>query len=153
MAAALLRPRMMRAAVPAARPAAPCPNHPAKPPPISPPGRKVWHLRVDVHVLDHGGNLTGACGLASLAALMAFRRPDATLGGDDGQVWAGTWGGKGGGQAAGGALLAGGRTPSRPLQDAGAGVLGRRRAAAGQACCAMPKDPPTPLLPPACCAR
>jgi hypothetical protein len=47
----------------------------------------VWHLRVDVHVLDHAGNLVDACGLASLAALMAFRRPDVTVGGgDDGQV-------------------------------------------------------------------
>ncbi|PSC74884.1 exosome complex component RRP45A isoform X1 [Micractinium conductrix] len=41
-------------------------------------GRKVWHLRVDVHVLDHQGNLADACGLAALAALMAFRRPDVT---------------------------------------------------------------------------
>lgn len=50
-------------------------------------GRKVWHLRVDVHVLDHAGNLVDACGLASLAALMAFRRPDVTVGGgDDGQA-------------------------------------------------------------------
>ena len=55
--------------------------------PASSAGRKVWHLRVDVHVLDHAGNLVDACGLASLAALMAFRRPDVTVGGgDDGQV-------------------------------------------------------------------
>lgn len=44
-------------------------------------------MRVDLHVLDHQGNLVGACGLAALAALMAFRRPDVTVGGgDDGQV-------------------------------------------------------------------
>ncbi|KAI7842022.1 hypothetical protein COHA_004223 [Chlorella ohadii] len=50
-------------------------------------GRKVWHLRVDLHVLDHQGNLIDACGLAALAALMAFRRPDVTVGGgDDGQA-------------------------------------------------------------------
>ncbi|KAL4856888.1 Exosome complex component RRP45B [Chlorella vulgaris] len=49
-------------------------------------GRKVWHLRVDVHVLDHQGALVDACGLAALAALMAFRRPDVTVGGDDGQT-------------------------------------------------------------------
>lgn len=36
---------------------------------------QVWALRVDVHVLDHDGNLAGACALASLAALMAFRLP------------------------------------------------------------------------------
>lgn len=47
----------------------------------------MWHLRVDLHVLDHQGNLIDACGLAALAALMAFRRPDVTVGGgDDGQV-------------------------------------------------------------------
>lgn len=46
----------------------------------------MWHLRVDVHVLDHQGALVDACGLAALAALMAFRRPDVTVGGDDGQV-------------------------------------------------------------------
>ncbi|KAI3429482.1 hypothetical protein D9Q98_005573 [Chlorella vulgaris] len=49
-------------------------------------GRKVWHLRVDVHVLDHQGALVDACGLAALAALMAFRRPNVTVGGDDGQT-------------------------------------------------------------------
>lgn len=48
---------------------------------------QVWHLRVDVHVLDHCGNLTDACGLSALAALMAFRRPDVTVGGgEDGQA-------------------------------------------------------------------
>jgi hypothetical protein len=56
--------------------------------PTSHTGRKVWHLRVDVHVLDHQGALVDACGLAALAALMAFRRPDVTVGGDDGQVLA-----------------------------------------------------------------
>jgi exosome complex RNA-binding protein Rrp42 (RNase PH superfamily) len=42
-------------------------------------GRRVWALRVDLAVLDHGGNLADACGLAALAALCAFRRPDATV--------------------------------------------------------------------------
>ncbi|KAL4427701.1 hypothetical protein ABPG75_001790 [Micractinium tetrahymenae] len=46
-------------------------------------GRKVWHLRVDIHVLDHQGNLVDACALVALAALMAFRRPDVTVGGGD----------------------------------------------------------------------
>lgn len=70
-------------------PTAPCQPAPGLPPPRSAraAGRKVWHLRVDLHVLDHQGNLVGACGLAALAALMAFRRPDVTVGGgDDGQV-------------------------------------------------------------------
>ncbi|KAK9842555.1 hypothetical protein WJX81_005859 [Elliptochloris bilobata] len=42
-------------------------------------GQKVWHVRVDVHVLDHAGNLADAAGLAALAALMAFRRPEASV--------------------------------------------------------------------------
>lgn len=36
----------------------------------------MWSLSVDVHVLDNGGNLADACMLCTLAALMAFRRPD-----------------------------------------------------------------------------
>jgi hypothetical protein len=39
----------------------------------------VWALRCDVHVLDHDGNLPGACVLATLGALLAFRRPDAEV--------------------------------------------------------------------------
>ncbi|CAM9097447.1 unnamed protein product, partial [Ectocarpus sp. 6 AP-2014] len=38
-------------------------------------GEKVWQLRCDVHVLDHGGNLIDACTLATMAALRHFRRP------------------------------------------------------------------------------
>ncbi|KAK9817867.1 hypothetical protein WJX72_003394 [[Myrmecia] bisecta] len=53
-------------------------------------GRKVWALRVDVAVLDHGGNLMDAVFLASMAALMAYRRPDVTIdagrGGEQAQV-------------------------------------------------------------------
>ncbi|KAG2500081.1 hypothetical protein HYH03_002358 [Edaphochlamys debaryana] len=47
-------------------------------------GRKVWSLRVDCHVLDHGGNLVDACVAAALAALMAFRRPEVEVGGASG---------------------------------------------------------------------
>ncbi|EIE24265.1 exoribonuclease PH component of the exosome [Coccomyxa subellipsoidea C-169] len=39
-------------------------------------GHRVWSLSIDVHVLDNGGNLADACMLCTLAALMAFRRPD-----------------------------------------------------------------------------
>lgn len=53
------------------------------PPPLPP--RQVWAVRVDVLVLDHGGNLTDACALAALAALLAFRRPEVSVGGADGQ--------------------------------------------------------------------
>ena len=39
----------------------------------------MWALAVHVTVLDHVGNLIDACFLAVVAALMAFRRPDATV--------------------------------------------------------------------------
>ncbi|KAK9785859.1 hypothetical protein WJX73_009684 [Symbiochloris irregularis] len=42
-------------------------------------GRKVWALAVYVTVLDHAGALVDACFLATMAALMAHRRPDATV--------------------------------------------------------------------------
>lgn len=45
---------------------------------------QVWALRVDLHVIDHDGNLVDACCLAALAALMAFRKPETTLGGPSG---------------------------------------------------------------------
>lgn len=50
--------------------------------------RQVWHVRVDVHVLDHCGNLADAAALAALAALLAFRRPEASVapGGDGGRA-------------------------------------------------------------------
>ena len=44
----------------------------------------MWALRVDTHVLDHGGNLVDACCLSALAALMAFRKPEVTVGGASG---------------------------------------------------------------------
>jgi hypothetical protein len=39
------------------------------------PHTQVWSLRVDVHVLDAGGNLIDAACLAALAALLVFRKP------------------------------------------------------------------------------
>ncbi|KAG2442728.1 hypothetical protein HXX76_002810 [Chlamydomonas incerta] len=47
-------------------------------------GRKVWALRVDCHVLDHGGNLLDVSFLAALAALLAFRKPEVEVGGESG---------------------------------------------------------------------
>ncbi len=50
--------------------------------------QQVWSLRVDVHILDHNGNLADAASLSALAALLAFRRPEVTLeagGGGEGQ--------------------------------------------------------------------
>ena len=37
---------------------------------------QVWHLDVNLTVLDHAGNLTDACLLSAVAALMVFRRPE-----------------------------------------------------------------------------
>ncbi|GIL92483.1 hypothetical protein Vretimale_19344 [Volvox reticuliferus] len=47
-------------------------------------GRKVWVLRVDCRVLDHGGNVLDAAFLSALAALMAFRKPEVEVGGESG---------------------------------------------------------------------
>lgn len=55
-------------------------------PDSSPLLHQVWALRVDVHILDHHGNLADAASLSALAALLAFRRPEATLeAGDSGE--------------------------------------------------------------------
>ncbi|XP_059315301.1 exosome complex component RRP45A-like isoform X1 [Lycium ferocissimum] len=48
-------------------------------------GKWVWSIRIDLHILDNGGNLVDAANIAALAALSTFRRPECTLGGDDGQ--------------------------------------------------------------------
>eukprot|EP00271_Cylindrocystis_brebissonii_P009244 TRINITY_DN23950_c0_g1_i1.p1 TRINITY_DN23950_c0_g1~~TRINITY_DN23950_c0_g1_i1.p1 ORF type:complete len:579 (+),score=148.77 TRINITY_DN23950_c0_g1_i1:520-2256(+) len=49
------------------------------------PGRSVWAIRVDAHILDNGGNLIDAANLGVLAGLLSFRRPDAELGGPTGK--------------------------------------------------------------------
>lgn len=48
-------------------------------------GKLVWSIRIDLHILDNGGNLVDAANIAALAALLTFRRPECTLGGEDGQ--------------------------------------------------------------------
>ncbi|CAH8304694.1 unnamed protein product [Eruca vesicaria subsp. sativa] len=48
-------------------------------------GKKVWSVRIDLHILDNGGNLVDAANIAALAALMTFRRPDCSVGGENGQ--------------------------------------------------------------------
>nr|XP_017249830.1 PREDICTED: exosome complex component RRP45B-like isoform X3 [Daucus carota subsp. sativus] len=48
-------------------------------------GKLVWSIRIDIHILDNGGNLVDAANIAALAALSTFRRPECTLGGEDGQ--------------------------------------------------------------------
>ncbi|KAI4356623.1 hypothetical protein L6164_000632 [Bauhinia variegata] len=48
-------------------------------------GKLVWAIRIDIHILDNGGNLVDASNIAALAALLTFRRPECSLGGEDGQ--------------------------------------------------------------------
>ncbi|KAJ9082366.1 3'-5'-exoribonuclease [Entomophthora muscae] len=46
-------------------------------------GEKVWQIRLNLHFLDHGGNLIDAGSIAALAGLMHFRRPDVTVLGEE----------------------------------------------------------------------
>ncbi|XP_064608448.1 exosome complex component RRP45-like isoform X2 [Liolophura sinensis] len=46
-------------------------------------GEKVWTIRVDVHVLNHEGNLLDCVSVAAITALAHFRRPDVTVNGDE----------------------------------------------------------------------
>lgn len=47
-------------------------------------GEKVWHIQVDVTVLNHEGNLIETASISTLAALSHFRRPE--VGVEDGNV-------------------------------------------------------------------
>ncbi|KAJ1657083.1 3'-5'-exoribonuclease [Dispira simplex] len=46
-------------------------------------GEKVWSVRIDLHFLDHDGNLLDAACYAAIHALAHFRRPDVTVVGDE----------------------------------------------------------------------
>lgn len=46
-------------------------------------GQKCFHVRADIHVTNHDGNLIDACCLALVAALLHFRRPDFEVTGED----------------------------------------------------------------------
>nr|ACH87550.1 exosome component 9 [Platynereis dumerilii] len=46
-------------------------------------GVKVWTIRVDVHVLNHNGNLIDAASIAAISSLVHFRRPDVSVSGED----------------------------------------------------------------------
>ncbi|KAF3337710.1 protein RRP45A-like protein [Carex littledalei] len=48
-------------------------------------GKSVWAIRVDLHIIDNGGNLIDAANIAALAALSTFRRPECSVGGGDSQ--------------------------------------------------------------------
>jgi exosome complex component RRP45 len=46
-------------------------------------GSKCFSLRVDIHILNHDGNLIDASCIAVVAALQHFRRPDVSIEGED----------------------------------------------------------------------
>ncbi|KAK7479210.1 hypothetical protein BaRGS_00029554, partial [Batillaria attramentaria] len=46
-------------------------------------GEKVWSVRVDIHVLNHDGNMLDCASLAAISALAHFRRPDVTVKGGE----------------------------------------------------------------------
>ncbi|KAG7313996.1 hypothetical protein KOW79_022492 [Hemibagrus wyckioides] len=46
-------------------------------------GEKVWQIRVDVHVLNHDGNLMDAASVAAISALCHFKRPEVAIQGRD----------------------------------------------------------------------
>lgn len=50
-------------------------------------GQKCFHVRADVHVLDHDGSLVDASCMALVAALMHYRRPDFEVRGEDVEVF------------------------------------------------------------------
>ncbi|KAK4624664.1 Exosome complex component rrp45 [Fulvia fulva] len=50
-------------------------------------GSKCWHIRADIHVLDHDGNIVDVCCIALIAALMHFRRPDHEIHGEEVTVY------------------------------------------------------------------
>ncbi|XP_051939305.1 exosome complex component RRP45 isoform X3 [Hippocampus zosterae] len=50
-------------------------------------GEKVWQIRVDVHMLNHDGNLMDAASIAAIASLCHFRRPDVGIQGDEVTVY------------------------------------------------------------------
>eukprot|EP01102_Stenamoeba_stenopodia_P008509 TRINITY_DN2452_c0_g1_i1.p1 TRINITY_DN2452_c0_g1~~TRINITY_DN2452_c0_g1_i1.p1 ORF type:complete len:445 (-),score=155.29 TRINITY_DN2452_c0_g1_i1:29-1363(-) len=45
-------------------------------------GQQVWSIRVDMHVLDHNGNLIDCASIAAVTSLLHFRRPDVVINGD-----------------------------------------------------------------------
>ncbi|XP_077284269.1 exosome complex component Rrp45 [Arctopsyche grandis] len=44
---------------------------------------KVWGLRVDIHVLNHAGNIIECASVAALSSLAHFKRPDITTNGQE----------------------------------------------------------------------
>ncbi|EHB06741.1 Exosome complex exonuclease RRP45 [Heterocephalus glaber] len=46
-------------------------------------GEKVWQIRVDIHLLNHDGNIIDAASIAAVVALCHFRRPDVSVQGEE----------------------------------------------------------------------
>ncbi|KAE8630486.1 hypothetical protein XENTR_v10000838 [Xenopus tropicalis] len=50
-------------------------------------GEKVWQIRVDLHLLNHEGNIIDAASIAAIAGLCHFRRPDVSVQGEEVTVY------------------------------------------------------------------
>jgi len=50
-------------------------------------GKKCFHVRVDVHVLDYDGGLVDASCIAVVAGLLHFKRPDVEIKGEDVRIF------------------------------------------------------------------
>jgi len=50
-------------------------------------GRKVWQIRLDVHILDHQGNMIDCANLAAIAALRHFKKPEVVVTGEEVKVF------------------------------------------------------------------
>ncbi|XP_078396236.1 exosome complex component RRP45 isoform X2 [Cetorhinus maximus] len=48
---------------------------------------KVWQIRVDLHLLNHDGNIIDAASIAAIVALSHFKRPDASIQGEEVTVY------------------------------------------------------------------
>ncbi|XP_037250530.1 exosome complex component RRP45 [Falco biarmicus] len=46
-------------------------------------GEKVWQIRLDLHLLNHDGNIIDAASIAGIVALCHFRRPDVSVQGEE----------------------------------------------------------------------
>lgn len=46
-------------------------------------GEKVWAIKIDIRVLDHAGNVIDCACLATMVALLHFKRPDVSVDGDE----------------------------------------------------------------------
>ncbi|NXQ27745.1 EXOS9 protein, partial [Alaudala cheleensis] len=48
---------------------------------------QVWQIRLDMHLLNHDGNITDAASIAGIVALCHFRRPDVSVLGEEVTVY------------------------------------------------------------------